>query len=62
LKLFKNCFQIQEQSNQSNNKNNEIKNKVANESINKNLDNNSTMSNFTNRCVNENNLIKQGEK
>ena len=59
LKLFKNCFQIQEESNQSNN---EIKNKVANESINKNLSNNSTMSNFTNRCVNKNNLIKQGEK
>jgi hypothetical protein len=62
LKLFKNCFQIQEQSNQSNKKNNEIKNKVANESINKNLSNNSTMSNFTNLCVKKNNLIKQGEK
>jgi hypothetical protein len=62
LKLFKNCFQIQEQSNQSNKKNNAIKNKVANESINKNLSNNSTMSNFTNLCVKKNNLIKQGEK
>lgn len=62
LKLFKNCFQIQEQSNQSNKKNNEIKNKVANESINKNLSNNSTMNNFTNLCVKKNNLIKQGEK